>query len=319
VQLLVNSILLLVAVIVANLISDRLPVDRFLSESGNPRASIDFVLLVASGLAILIAGFVGSRVALVGRGHFSYRMIPILLLLLGYVLFSIGAPLGVRRFILGTETWRISTHLEHFIRYLSLFFTPVHCIAVGLAFSDQFKPNCWNWTVKTGSVVVSIFLWYSINIQFATTVLFLDLLLERNRLMIISLLFVELVFLGFAVGIASKRWAFDSIAHGLGARLLYILFLMSLLLTMALTIHNGLGKVFLYGQQSSWLNGFSLAGYDFDDEMSNSLCGLLSILLLAFLTLYSLLGIFISIVRFMDAGPFNSSSANDIPIKKAKD
>lgn len=304
--------------ILANLISDRLPVDRFLSESGNPGASIDSVLLVASGLAILISGFVGSRIALEGRGHFSYRMILILLLLLGYVLFSTGAPLGVRRFILGTETWRISTHLEHFIRYLSLFFTPVHCIAVGLAISDQFKPNWWNWAAKTGSVVVSIFLWYSINIHFATTVLFLDLMLERNHLAIISLLFIELVFLGFAVGIASKRWAFDSFAFGLGARLLYVLFLTVLLIAMALTIYIGIEKALLYGQQSSWLNGLSLAEYDFHDEMWNSLYGLLSILLLAYLTLYSLHEIFISIVRFMNVGPLNSSSANDIPMKKTK-
>jgi hypothetical protein len=299
--------------------SDRLPVDRFLSESGNPRASIDSVLLIASGLAILTAGFVGSKIDLEGRGHFSYRMILILLLLLGYVLFSIGAPLGVRRFILGTETWRISTHLEHFIRYLSLFFTPVHCIAVGLAFADQFKPHWWNCLAKTGSVVASIFLWYSINIQFATTVLFLDLLLERNRLIIISLLFIELVFLGFAVGIANKRWTFDSIALGLGARLLYILFLTVLLIAMALTIYNGVEKSPLHGQQSSWLNGLSLAGYDFDDEMRNSFSGLFSILLLAFLTLYSLHGIFLSVVRFMEVGTIDSSSVNDLPMNKAKD
>jgi hypothetical protein len=240
-------------------------------------------------------------------------------LLLGYVLFSIGAPLGVRRFILGTETWRISTHLEHFIRYLSLFFTPVHCIAVGLAFADPFKPHWWNWTAKTGSVVASIFLWYSINIQFATTVLLLDLLPERNRLIFISLLFIELVFLGFAVGIANKRWTFDSIALGLGARLLYILFLMFLLIAMALTIYNGIEKTPLHGQQSSWLNGFSLAGYDFDDDMRNSFSGLFSILLLAFLTLYSLHGIFLSVVLFMEVGSIDSSSVNDLPMNKAKD
>jgi hypothetical protein len=319
VTLFVNLFLLFVAVILANLISDRLPVDRFLSESGNPRANIDSALLVASGLVVVIAGFVGSRIALEGRGHFSYRMILILLLLIGYVLFSVGAPLGVRRFILGTETWRISTHLEHIIRYLILFFTPVHCIAVGLAFSEQFKLNWWNWTAKTGSVVVSIFLWYSINIQFATTVLFLDLLLERNRLITISLLFVELIFVGFAVGIAGKRWAFDSIALGLGARLLYILFLMFLLIAMALTIYNGIEKALIYGQPSSWLNDLSLAGYDFDDEMLNSLYGLLSILIPAFLTLYSLHGIFLSVVRFRDVRSLISSAVNDLPMNKAKD
>jgi hypothetical protein len=319
VRLFVNLILLLAAVKLATQISDRLPVDRFLSESGNPRANIDSALLAASGLIVVIAGFVGSRIALKGPRQFSYRMILTVLLLLGYILFTIGAPLGVRRFILGTETWRISTHLEHFIRYLSLFFTPVYCLAVGLAFSDQFTPNWWNWIVKIGSVVVSIFLWYSINIQFATSVLFLDLLLERNRLITISLLFIELVFLGFAVGIASKRWAFDSIALGLGARLLYVLFLVFLLVAMALTIYNGIAKSLLYGQQSSWLNGLSLAGYVFDDEMLNSFYGLLSILLIAFLALRSLHGIFISVVRFMDSGSLDPSPVNDLPPNNTKD
>lgn len=318
-RLFANSIFLLVVVVLANLTSERLPVDRFLSESGNPRASIDSALLVASGWIVVIAGFVSSRIALEGRGQFSYRMIFIVLLLLGYVLFSIGAPLGVRRFILGTETWRISTHLEHFIRYLCLFFTPVYCIAVGLAFSDQVKPNWWNWTAKTGTIVISIFLWYSINIQCATTVVFLDLLLERNRLVFITLLFIELVFFGFALGIASKRWTFDSIALGLGARFLYILFVFFLLIAMVLTIYNGMDKVLLYGQQSSWLNGLSLAGFDFDDEMRNSFSGLFSILLLAFLILYSLHEIFISVVRFLEVRSFNSSSVNEFPMNKAKD
>ena len=318
-RLFVSAILLLFVAFLADLVSDRLPVDRFLWESGNAGSRIYTDLLVASGVVVVLAGFVSSKAIQGRKGQVFYWIVVVAFLLFGYGLFATGAPLGVRRFILGTETWRVSTHLEHFIRYCCLCFMPVQCIAIGLVMVEQTKRPLWSWIWLIGLIAASIFLWYLVYIHKAKTVLYLELLLERNRLLSISFFFFELVLMGCAVGLVGKRRNFDSIGLAFVTRVFYLLCVMMMLTAMAFTIDNGLRKEPLHGQQSSWLSGLSPAGSVFDDELINSLLGLFSILLLFFLGLCCVHEMFTTFVGFLETRLASSTARLSSPSNQGGD
>jgi len=318
-RLFISAILLLVVALLSDLVSDRLPVDRFLWESGDAGSRIYTDLLVASGVVVVLAGFVSSKAIQGRQGQVFYWIFVVAFLLFGYGLFATGAPLGVRRFILGTETWRVSTHPEHFLRYCCLCFLPVQCIAIGLAMVEQTKRPAWSWICLISLISGSIFLWYLVYIHNATTVLYLELLLERNRLLLISFFFLELVLMGCAVGLVGKRRSFESIGFAFVARVLYLLCVMMLLTAMALTIYNGVRKEPLHGQQWSWMSGLSPAGLVFDEELINSLVGLFSILLLAFIGLCCMHELFTTFMRFLETRLAGSAARVSSPSEQGGD
>jgi hypothetical protein len=179
---------------------DLLPWKRLLEESGNGCTSFNAGLCFVAFLLTAIAGFfTGHCLEVEDIKWVLFR--TILLLIAGYICFSLCANIGVRRFILGTETWRVGTHMEHFFRFSMLVFPPCYCL--GLGFFGYRKGNVHSrsqmaWSIAFVSLAFAV--WYIAVIHNASTVLVLDILVDQHRIYKIFAFFAELTVLGCFIG-----------------------------------------------------------------------------------------------------------------------
>ncbi|MFM8573780.1 MAG: hypothetical protein ACKOAU_19450 [Pirellula sp.] len=273
--------------------------DKLVLESGHPEASVQKKLIFCSFFSVFLGGLITTVKVQYPKMVVTSRFLAIVLVFLGYVFFSWSAPLGVRRFFIGTETWGGPVHLEHFIRYFCLLCLPMHCLFAGLSMPLQSKRRFSNWMWCAGSLLLSIGVWYWVCIMKASTVLLLDLLVEDNRLLFISIFFTELMLLGYAVGCIHSELGFEFYSRRFWI-LLYPIGVFCLFSAISATVCYGLSQTLPFEWDLAWLNGLFPSLRFSVGVLSNAIVYLFLNCFFVFLALYAMSGVVILSMRFFE-------------------
>jgi hypothetical protein len=293
------GILLLFLVMVAYSRSNFDFVDKLLLESGHPDASLQKKLIFCSLFSVVLGGLITTVKTEYPKMVATSRFLALIVVFLGYVFFSWSAPLGVRRFFIGTETWGVPVHFEHFIRYFSLLCLPMQCLVAGLSMALQSKRQFSDWMWCAGSLLLSIGVWYWVCIMKASTVLLLDLLVEDNLLPLISIFFTELMLLGYAVGCIHSEWNFDFYSRRFWI-LVYPIGVFCLFSAISATVCYGLNETLLLEGNQGWLNGLFPSLRFSVGVLSNAIVYLFLNCCFVFLALYAMSGVVIHSMRFFE-------------------